>query len=421
MGKVFRNLVSSGTVAIAFALLLVACAEPTNDAVPPTSDVAQDAEVATPTAEPVADSQTSQLSRQFSSGQCEGDGPVTFGTSPMRLQDIGNIVPLGLMIGAHVTPIDHVYFSPLEFDSDPFRYDVRAPADGYIVGVEERTNFVGDDAVPLERAEYRVTIEYSCSFYTIYDLITRLAPDVDAAYVESGERRQTMRFPVFGGQVIGKIGGQTLDLNVVDLDITLSGFVVPAHYEREPWKIHSVAPFDYFEEPLRSRLLELNPRLAEPRGGRIDYDIPGKLVGSWFLEGTEGYGGTDQQRYWSGHLSFAYDHYDPTQVRVSIGDVAGKSEQFGVLGNGPDPAAVTVADGVVRYDFVDWEYFQADSGDRWDRMSRANGLTARNGNHVQAAMLAQVLDGDRIRVEVLPGGPAAEAQEFTDQVRIYER
>ena len=35
---------------------------------------------------------------------CSGSGPVTFGTSPMRPEDIGTILPYGGMVGAHVAP-----------------------------------------------------------------------------------------------------------------------------------------------------------------------------------------------------------------------------------------------------------------------------------------------------------------------------
>ncbi len=64
-------------------------------------------------------------------------------------------------------------------------------------------------------------------------------------------------------------------------------------------------PFAYFEEPLRTHLLEKNLRAAEPRGGRVDFDIDGRLVGNWFLEGTKG---DDEQKA----LAFVYDYLDPT-------------------------------------------------------------------------------------------------------------
>src|SRR6266508_4495250 len=47
---------------------------------------------------------------------CSGSGPITFGASPMDPKDVGIILPYGGMVGAHVTPIDHMYFSPIVFN-----------------------------------------------------------------------------------------------------------------------------------------------------------------------------------------------------------------------------------------------------------------------------------------------------------------
>jgi hypothetical protein len=42
---------------------------------------------------------------------CSGSGPVNFEHSPMRFEDFSVILPYGLVVGAHVTPIDHMYFA----------------------------------------------------------------------------------------------------------------------------------------------------------------------------------------------------------------------------------------------------------------------------------------------------------------------
>src|SRR3989338_10921630 len=47
--------------------------------------------------------------RMYASG-CAGKGTVTFNFPPMRLHDVELIEPIGLMIGGHVTPIDHGYY-----------------------------------------------------------------------------------------------------------------------------------------------------------------------------------------------------------------------------------------------------------------------------------------------------------------------
>ena len=148
-----------------------------------------------------------------------------------------------------------------------------------------------------------------------------------------------------------------LDWSVHDADVTLSGFIAPEHYASEVWKIHTVDPFQFYEEPLRSELLSKAVRKVEPRAGKIDYDIEGTILGNWFLEGTIDYGGnTDDSEYWKGHLAIAYGWIDPSQVRISIGFDTGINHQlckvcfgaYGVRGNQPDPATAKVADKVIN-------------------------------------------------------------------------
>jgi hypothetical protein len=317
----------------------------------------------------------------WSHGTCQGKGRVPLGAPPMRLRDIGMIIPYGMMAGGHVTPIDHGYFAPANVNLGRSRYDVLAPAKGAIVSIGTRPNGTSTD--------YRVAIELSCDFWVYYDLVTDLAPRVLKAAGRT--RRSTgyasVRIPVREGEVIGKVGAQTLDVGIVDRRVTLKGFVFPQHYVREPWKIHTVDLFASFKEPLRSRLLAKNPRTARPRSGRIDYDVDGVLAGNWFERGTNWYAGRCDSgssplgcSYWIGHLAFVYDHLDPTQVRVSLGDFGGLAAQFGVVGNGPDPATVGVGS-LVEYELAEWQYFNAE-GNLWDRQSVAQGLTAGTGSEV---------------------------------------
>jgi hypothetical protein len=66
----------------------------------------------------------------WSRGKCEGQGTVQFGTLPMKPEDFSVYLPYGMLADAHVTPIDHSYFSPAVFNSPRDAYEVRAIADG---------------------------------------------------------------------------------------------------------------------------------------------------------------------------------------------------------------------------------------------------------------------------------------------------
>jgi hypothetical protein len=354
------------------------------------------------------------LRAYWSHGTCAGTGPVRYTASPMAVEDIGAIIPLGIMVDAHVTPVDHQYYQPKDMTAGRTRYDVRAPADGTIVHIQRRTIFVGDVSDPNRATDdFRLVIEHSCTFWTYYDLITQL--DKTILDQTGGEPSKMgppilVRVPVKAGQVIGKVGGQTLDIGTVNAEVSLPGFVVPAHYDREPWKIHTVDPFDYFDEPLRSQLLALNPRKVKPYGGRIDFDVDGRLVGNWFRENTNGYAGAQgDSRYWSGHLSFVYHHVDTSRVVVSLGDFNGRSRQFFVKGNVPNPAAVSVTTGPVKYELVQMHLGQTGQVYHLDTTK------------VQGVILVQLAENRKLKVETFADRTADAIPGFTSAAWTYER
>jgi hypothetical protein len=200
----------------------------------------------------------------------------------------------------------------------------------------------------------------------------------------------------------------TLDFGVVNSEVTLSGFIVPSHYDYEPWKIHTVDPFEYFESSLSSQLVAKCTRTVAPVAGKIDHDIDGRAVGNWFKEGTNGYGGLSWDSYWVGHLALAYHHVTPSTVMVSIGDYQGEPRQFCVNGNGPDPASISVATGAVEYELItvnlDWK------GDPTSVSTAVLGV-----------LLIQLVEDRKLRVEVFPGLTASHVSGFTSAAVLYER
>jgi uncharacterized protein (TIGR03437 family) len=357
------------------------------------------------------------LRQQWSQNRCAGEGPAVYSVLPMEAENVAVFLPLGMMTDAHVTPIDHQYLGPKNLALGRDAYAVRAPAAGTIVSIQHRTNFVGDN-IPANRTdEYRVVIEHSCSFWTYFDLLTSIDPAILAGISPqpgSGPWTATMRMRVEAGQTLGRIGGQTLDLGSVNAETILPGFLVPDHYIREPWKIHTVDPLDYFVASLRGLLLNLNPRRAEPRGGKIDYDIEGRLAGNWFREGTNGYAGADPQRPWAGHLAVAPHYLDPAYFTISLGDYDGRSRQFWARGNAPDPAAVSVDSGLVKFELVPvGVYLQGRESPTL--------VYSLQDDQVQGVLLVQMLDARRMRAEAFPGKRAADVSAFTSAAAVYER
>lgn len=344
--------------------------------------------------------------KSLSDGNCEGEGvPYKLSYTPMDASDFSIIIPYGAVIGGHVTPIDHQYFSPLDYNSEKDSYPVYAMADSKIVNIETHPTRI------------RLVFSISCTFFYYYDLLTS---------VEAQVNLKNLPIEVKAGQLIGRIGGQTLDFAVWDTTKLLSGFVVPEHYNAERWKIYTADPLDYYSDDLKQLILSRYVRTAEPVSGKIDHDIDGRLIGNWFREGSGGYnGGGFSMDYFKTHLSFAPDVYDPSHFIVSVGSLYGQVEgedwmQHMTATNLPDPKEVDVSTGLVKYDLVRWEYFLED-GSRWDKSSLARGIKAKPSSSHFGCALVQMLEARKIKFEVFVGKSCDEVNSFTDSSIVYER
>jgi hypothetical protein len=272
--------------------------------------------------------------------------------------------------------------------------------------------------------DYRMIIMHSCTVFTILIHLGELAHTI-TEIVGSIPLGQTL-YPhhtgdpirVKAGEPIAKFGSQSLDWSVHDADVVLNGFVVPEHYSSEPWKIHTVDPFDYYAEPTRAELLTKVIRETDPRAGKIDYDIEGKIVGNWFIDGSVDYSGSGQPElgYTKGHLAIAYGHIDSTQLRISIGADTGINEDlcricfgtYGIKGNQPDPSTVGTEFGLVKYELM-------------SREEESQLIKERVGDVSLGTFLVQHLGNRSIQVEIIPGKTPDQISGFTSEAIIYRR
>ncbi len=301
-----------------------------------------------------------------------GSGPWAFRASLIDPALILWITPLGNMSPAgHWLPTDHIYFTVADPNGGQSpaarRTAFFAPADGIVVDVFTNTN----PAVPDVGLRVRVA---SNIHYTLGHVI----PDIPLA---RGTR-------ITAGQRLGTTGTSfAVDLGLFDDRITLPGVVNP---RRIGVSANTAAPLKYFDEPLRSLLYSKVRRMGSDLDGKIDYDIAGRLSGNWFL--------TDLIS-----LSFAYDTYDPARVVISVSGGLSRTGIFSIAATDPLPRDVSVASGMVRYTLAAWG---------------ETGPGVRTGVPT-AQMLVQMLDDQRIRVELFAVSPAATS--FTSGAREFVR
>ncbi len=365
----------------------------------------------------------------WSNGQCSGnEGTVPLTAAPINPENIEVILPYGTIDAdsGHVTPIDHQYYYPKNREQGPDLYDIFAPADGYIVSIGKRNQFVSEEGGKNPVPDYYIVMEHSCSFWTYFDLATSLAPDIrkevgnlpdDEVFVS-----KNVRIPIKAGQKIGKIGLRTLDFGAYDAKTNLPGFLVYEHYDGEPWKVHTVDPYDFFVEPIKSQLMARTPRRVEPIGGKIDYDIDGKVIGNWFVEGSGGFPARYEDKSWRNHLAIFPDAYDPTQFIFSHGNIGGIARAYGIKKENPNPAAVGIENGAVKYELVNFEYVIKGTNTPWERSKYAPQIVSSpNTEWVEGVALVQLIGPRKLKVEVFMGKTAAQVAGFSSSAVIYER
>jgi hypothetical protein len=328
-----------------------------------------------------------------------GEGAVTYEYSPINENIIMSISPLGHIFHhtdgtpGHPLPTDHTYWF-----SDGMEKVVRAPARGVIT----RISVSGD---------YSVTITHTNTFKSVFGHIYELYPSIlsQAGDLKTNDEKEVY-IPVEAGQEIGIVRG-VLDFGAYDKNVTLS-FIHPERYG--PLTRHTVSPLDYFKEPLRSFLYSKTEREAEPRGGKIDFDEPGKLVGNWFIEGT---GESWEENWWKKPVAFVYDFLDPRYLRVSLGaeTLRPYGGLFAVKGNGPDFKDIDVNSGEIVYKLMATmegiERLHELYPDRW--------LYDPNYFRVDYTLLVKMIDNERIKLEVFPGD--VDNPSFTEKAKYYVR
>ena len=303
--------------------------------------------------------------------------PSVFTSSPIDVANIRFTLSLGwIQPSGHTIPSDHVYFWYNNPNSNIY-LPVYALASGKVTKILN----VPVNGIP----ECKVWFQLNQKF-TYY---------LDHVVLDTSIKEGVM---VTAGQKIGTTGyGSSIDLGAIDETLTLNGFANPARYGWET--IFCGKPFQYFTEPLRSQIYALVDREGTDKDGQRDIDIPGRLTGNWFLDGTVFY--TDSPNGWDKELSFAFDIQHPSVVLVSIGGTLNMMGKWTLQPGAPLPSQVSVANGKIAYPLYSAGGISADPVQR--------GL-----------MIVQMIDDKHLKVEVFDGLRDKDAA-FDSNAKIYAR
>ena len=352
---------------------------------------------------------------------------VAFTSPPMKMEDIGFIRPLGAMLDGHVTPTDHVYVGPVNSQVADNTYPVTMPADGTVVEVSRMPDqYVGDRAgQQLPSEDHRIVISFSCRYFAVFIHVHKLTDALRSKIgaLSPNESKRT-ELTLKAGETVGYIGGSTFDWTPVDTSVTLPGFITPELYKGEPWKIHTISPFDLYTGELRAQLEAKSLRTAAPVGGKIDYDQKGKLIGNWFRSNSGGYTGSTEAsanpgRYWDGHLAIVPDYIDPAYTIVSLGNWQDKAQQFLAVTK-LDPAAISEQSGMVKIELSAFSY-TSDSSPQWRGDGFAKDVHPRAISGSVGTLAVQVLPGEKLKIEKFTGKTPTQITGFTGAAETFER
>ena len=352
-------------------------------------------------------------------GKCTGTGATKMVNAPMHIDDIGTIAPMGGYGGAHVTPIDHEYYYQADPSKPKDSYAVYAVMDGHL-------NSMGSVTTPTGGTNWNVTLAHSCTFMVMYNLMTSMAPDI-MSQVPSNWREMggAVDVPVKAGQLIGYVGGQSLDFQVADTTFVNPKLLYHTAYDnREPFKINTVHPLDYYADDVKAQVLTKYLRVAEPRDGNYAYDVDGEAVGSWFKVGTNGYAGGDLANGTTnevlGHLALAYDSFDPSALVLSTGNYQNQQPAvFIVNDKTTDWTKITPDSGIAKVQLAQGS-LQKPDGSIWGGGYVAGGLKFVPTVNMATALI-QLTAKQELTLELFPGKAPAQVTGFDANAVKYDR
>jgi hypothetical protein len=351
-------------------------------------------------------------------------GTVVFTIAPLTTGDYKAVTPMGNLNPrmGHAFPTDHGGFV-FNQNTAGLYFIVHAPAGGTITEITYTENtWPSGSGQTGNYADWTVKIEHTKDFFSTFGHMSSIEASIlsQAGTLQPGVANK-VSIAVSTGQVIGLCGGRPGVVNGVDWFITdytaaAKSFINTSRYGRTLYSNHFL---DYCNAELKALFAPLlyNPdaspivtRETTPLGAKIDFDQAGKLCGNWFHSSIVTTEAANSE--YNKQLSFVYDPYEPSKLRVTFGGPEGAvggsavSTPLGlwvttyqVVNNGPDPAAVNLSSGEATY---------------W-----LKGLAINNEETIEATLLVKITGDQTASVEGFSGHVTSPV--FSASAQTYKR
>lgn len=336
------------------------------------------------------------------------EGKIYFIYPPVGLQGTSMFAPRG---GVDVIPKPHGGAMPKHFGLYPTTTPIYAMADGQIIGAGKY--YTDTPLGPL--AEHILVIKYSTTLTVKYGHVGELSEKISSQLPALTERSDNvLTIPITAGDTIAwTFSYSALDILLMDNSQQLN-YLYPEILG--PENRYSADLTDYYREPLRSAILDLCIREEEPRWGKVDYDVAGKMIGIWYYTG-------DYNDVHSQQLGIAYKSMHPSRIALCDGYAnydLGVRGTYAILGNEPKPETIGPESGLIKYEvflFADWDQ----PTDSTFVLRDISDLDVNNALHTKGTYLLQMLDEETLKVEPFYDKTPDEVEAFTASARIYTR
>lgn len=275
-----------------------------------------------------------------------GDKQVLFTHSPVNLDEIISITPLGnLNPPGHTFPVKHMYINLKDITSstdadepNPIR-TLYAPGDILI----RRISSV--EYLNKEESDFSINFSSCEEFFGYFHHIPSISDKLEQAFNQAegecseeniaGNRMKNcdkrLNIKLEAGEEIGTVGGRSFNFDIGTTDLRVEPSEAARYDVRFEDIGYVVCPLDYFSDDIKEALYSklgdsngIDKRTIEPICGTPHQDLSGTAQGVWYLQNSSN---LDKE---VDHIALVHDNIDP---RIPVFSIGTSLEEFGIESN----------------------------------------------------------------------------------------